>query len=117
MQLPSLNALRAFEAAARHLSLTLAGRELHVTQSAVSHQVQNLEDELGVRLFQRLPRSLRLTPAGEALAKTAREAFGRIEEAALSIDRRPGRLCVSVLPSFAALWLLPRLRRFRAAWP
>src|SRR2546430_7468492 len=117
MELPSLNALRAFEAAARHSSLTLAGRELHVTQSAVSHQVRNLEEELGVRLFQRLPRSLRLTPAGEALAATAREAFGRIEEAARSIDRRPARLCVSVLPSFGALWLLPRLRRFRAAWP
>ena len=117
MELPSLNALRAFEAAARHLSLTHAGRELHVTQSAVSHQVQNLEEELGVQLFRRLPRSLRLTPAGEALAATAREAFGRIEEAARSLGRRPARLCVSVLPSFAARWLLPRLPRFRASWP
>ncbi|MFL5309480.1 MAG: transcriptional regulator GcvA [Myxococcales bacterium] len=117
MELPSLNALRAFEAAARHLSLTLAGRELHVTQSAVSHQVQNLEDELGVELFRRLPRSLRLTPAGETLAAAAREAFGRIEEAARAVDRRPARLCVSVLPSFAARWLLPRLKRFRGTWP
>jgi LysR family glycine cleavage system transcriptional activator len=117
VELPSLNALRAFEAAARHLSLTLAGRELHVTQSAVSHQVQNLEDELGVELFRRLPRSLRLTPAGEALAAAAREAFGRIEDAARAVDRRPARLCVSVLPSFAARWLLPRLKRFRSSWP
>jgi LysR family transcriptional regulator, glycine cleavage system transcriptional activator len=117
MDLPSLNALRAFEAAARNLSLTLAGRELHVTQSAISHQVQNLEDELGVELFRRLPRSLRLTPAGEALAIAARDAFGRIEEAARAIDRRPARLCVSVLPSFAARWLLPRLKRFRESWP
>ncbi len=117
VDLPSLNALRAFEAAARHLSLTLAGRELHVTQSAVSHQVQNLEDELGVELFRRLPRSLRLTPAGEALAAAAREAFGRIEQAARAVDGRSARLCVSVLPSFAARWLLPRLKRFRASWP
>src|SRR2546425_2105593 len=117
VELPSLNALRAFEAAARHLSLTLAGRELHVTQSAVSHQVQNLEDELGIELFQRLPRSLRLTPAGEAVAAAARDAFGRIEEAARAVDRRAARLCVSVLPSFAARWLLPRLKRFHASWP
>jgi LysR family glycine cleavage system transcriptional activator len=117
VELPSLNALRAFEAAARHLSLTLAGRELHVTQSAVSHQVQNLEDELGVELFRRLPRSLLLTPAGEALATAARDAFGRIEDAARAVDRRAARLCVSVLPSFAALWLVPRLKRFRASWP
>jgi len=117
VELPSLNALRAFEAAARNLSLTLAGRELHVTQSAVSHQVQNLEEELGVELFQRLPRSLRLTPAGEALAAAARDAFGLLEEAARKVDRRPARLCVSVLPSFAARWLLPRLKRFRASRP
>src|SRR5712664_1025585 len=117
VDLPSLNALRAFEAAARHLSLTLAGRELHVTQSAISHQVQNLEDELGVELFRRLPRSLRLTPAGEALAAAAREAFGRIEQAARAVHGRSARLCVSVLPSLAARWLLPRLKRFRASWP
>src|SRR2546428_13905109 len=101
VELPSLNALRAFEAAARHLSLTLAGRELHVTQSAVSHQVQNLEDELGIELFQRLPRSLRLTPAGEALAAGPRGAFGRVEEAGPAGERRAAPPCVSVLPAFA----------------
>ena len=117
MKLPSLNALRAFEAAARHSSFTLAARELNVTQSAVSHQVQNLEGELGLELFQRLPRSLRLTPAGAALATAAHDAFGRIEVATRAADRRPARLCISVLPSFASRWLLPRLKRFHASWP
>ena len=117
MDLPSLNALRAFEAAARHLSLTRAGRELHVTQSAVSHQVRHLEEELATELFERRPRALRLTAAGEKLAFAAREAFARIAEAAQRIDARAARLSVSVLPSFAARWLLPRLKRFRAASP
>ena len=117
MELPSLNALRAFEAAARHLSLTRAGRELHVTQSAVSHQVRHLEEELAMELFERHPRALRLTAAGEKLALAAREAFARIAEAAQRIDARSTRLSVSVLPSFGARWLLPRLKRFRAVWP
>jgi LysR family glycine cleavage system transcriptional activator len=117
MELPSLNALRAFEAAARHLSLTRAGRELHVTQSAVSHQVRHLEEELAMELFERRPRALRLTQAGERLALAAREAFARIAEAARRIDARTARLSVSVLPSFGARWLLPRLKRFRTAWP
>ncbi len=70
-RLPSLNALRAFEAAARHLSFSRAGRELHVTPSAVSHQVRGLEEELGLRLFERRPRALRLTPAGARLLEAA----------------------------------------------
>ncbi|HYZ88186.1 MAG TPA: transcriptional regulator GcvA [Myxococcales bacterium] len=117
MELPSLNALRAFEAAARHLSLTRAGRELHVTQSAISHQVRHLEEQLALELFERSPHALRLTPAGEKLALAAREAFARIAEAAQQIDRRPRPLSVSVLPSFGARWLLPRLKRFRSAVP
>ena len=115
-RLPSLNALRAFEAAARSASFTVAARELHVTQSAVSHQVRALEDELGAALFLRRPRALRLTAQGEALARAAREAFARIAEAAREVAARP-RLSVSVLPSFAARWLLPRLGRFRRAHP
>ena len=115
-RLPSLNALRAFEAAARSASFTRAARELHVTQSAVSHQVHALEEELGARLFLRLPRALRLTSKGEALARAAREAFARIGKAAREAAARP-RLCVSVLPSFAACWLLPRLSRFQRAHP
>jgi LysR family transcriptional regulator, glycine cleavage system transcriptional activator len=115
-RLPSLNALRAFEAAARNASFTRAARELHVTQSAVSHQVRALEDELGAELFVRLPRALRLTSKGEALARGARDAFARIVQAAAEVAARP-RLCVSVLPSFAACWLLPRLGRFQRAHP
>jgi LysR family glycine cleavage system transcriptional activator len=117
MELPSLNALRAFEAAARHLSLTRAGRELHVTQSAISHQVRHLEEQLALDLFERRPRALRLTAAGEKLALAARDAFARIAEAARRLDGRPARLSVSVLPSFGARWLLPRLKRFRARSP
>src|SRR5437763_7279186 len=86
VELPSLNALRAFEAAARHLSLTRAGRELHVTQSAVSHQVRHLEEELAIDLFERRPRALRLTAAGETLALAAREAFARIADATQRIE-------------------------------
>jgi LysR family glycine cleavage system transcriptional activator len=117
-RLPSLNALLAFEAAARHRSFTRAGRELHVTQSAVSHQVRALEEELGLPLFERLPRALRLTPAGARVFAASREALDRL---ARGLRRLPGRgrrsLTVSVLPSFAAAWLLPRLPRFRAAHP
>lgn len=116
--LPSLNALMAFEAAARHLSFTRAGRELHVTQSAVSHQVRALEEELGLPLFVRLPRALRLTPAGARAFAASRDALDRL---ARGLRRLPGRgrrsLEISVLPSFAAAWLLPRLPRFRAAHP
>lgn len=78
-QLP-LNALRAFEAAARNLSLTRAGLELHVTQAAVSHQVKALEDILGVLLFRRLPRGLALTEEGEALLPVLSDAFRRISD-------------------------------------
>jgi LysR family glycine cleavage system transcriptional activator len=116
--LPSLNALLAFEAAARHLSFTLAGRELHVTQSAVSHQVRALEEALGTPLFVRLPRALRLTPAGARAAAACGAAFDQL---ARGLSRLRGRvrrtLTVSVLPSFAAGWLLPRLPRFQAAHP
>jgi LysR family glycine cleavage system transcriptional activator len=115
-RLPSLNALRAFEAAARNASFTRAARELHVTQSAISHQVRALEDELGAELFVRLPRALRLTSKGEALARGARDAFARIAQATAEAAARP-HLCVSVLPSFAACWLLPRLGRFHRAHP
>lgn len=117
-RLPSLNALLAFEAAARHRSFTRAGRELHVTQSAVSHQVRALEEELGVPLFERRPRALRLTPAGDRVLAASRDAFDRLSR---GLRRLPGRsrrpLTVSVLPSFAAAWLLPRLPRFRVEHP
>ena len=117
-RLPSLNALVAFEAAARLGSFTLAARELHVTQSAISHQVRALEDELGMRLFDRLARALRPTRAGRRLSKASTEALDVLRRALARLQ--PGQrrtLVVSVLPSFAAHWLLPRLHRFQQEHP
>ena len=118
-RLPPLNALRAFEAAARHLSFTRAAAELHVTQTAISHQIRGLEERLGVRLFRRLPRGLLLTEEAQRYLPPVRDAFDRIAAATeqLAAGGAGGRLTVSVLPSFAAKWLVPRLGRFRAAHP
>ena len=118
-RLPPLNALRAFEAAARHLSFTRAADELHVTQTAISHQIKALEERLGVRLFRRLPRGLLLTEEAQRYLPPVRDAFDRIAAATeqLAAGGSGGRLTVSVLPSFAAKWLVPRLGRFRAAHP
>src|SRR5688572_32961668 len=117
--LPPLNALRAFEAAARHASFTRSASELGVTQAAVSHQVKALEQFLGCKLFERRTRALALTDEGRALLPVASEAFGSILAASERI--RSGllrrQLLVSVLPSFAARWLVPRLRRFRKQHP
>jgi LysR family glycine cleavage system transcriptional activator len=117
--LPPLAALRAFEAAARHLSFTRAAAELHVTQTAISHQIRALEDLLGVKLFRRLPRGLLLTAEAQHYLPPIREAFDRIAAATeqLAAVSASGTLTVSVLPSFAAKWLVPRLGRFRAAHP
>ena len=117
-QLP-LNALRAFEASARHLSFTRAGLELHVTQAAVSHQVKHLEESLGVPLFRRLPRGLALTEEGEALLPVLTETFRRIAGA---LDRFEGGrlrevLTLGAVGTFVTGWLLPRLPEFRAAHP
>ena len=118
-RLPPLNALRAFEAAARHLSFTRAAAELHVTQTAISHQIKALEERLGVRLFRRLPRGLLLTEAAQRLLPPVRDAFDQIAAATerLAVSGSGATLTVSVLPSFAAKWLVPRLGRFRAAHP
>jgi len=114
--LPSLTALRAFEASARLGSLTLAARELFVTQTAVSHQVHKLEDELGYPLFRRLPRRIELTARGRAWSEALSDVFSRLHEAhrRLRVTPRPPRpvVSVSVLPSFASRWLVPRLGRF-----
>lgn len=117
-QLP-LNALRAFEAAARHLSFTRAGLELNVSQGAVSHQVASLERRLGVPLFRRLPRGLALTDEGLALVPVLGEAFDRI---GATLDRYEGGrmrevLTVGVVGTFATGWLLPRLEAFHRAHP
>src|SRR5258708_39204953 len=86
--LPPLNALRAFESAARHLSFTRAADELHVTQAAISHQVKGLEERLGVKLFRRLPRQLLLTDEGQALLPDLRDAFNRLAHAVERISAR-----------------------------
>jgi LysR family transcriptional regulator of beta-lactamase len=117
-QLP-LNALRAFEAAARHLNFTRAGLELCVSQGAVSHQVAQLERRLGTRLFHRLPRGLALTDEGHALVPVVADAFDRV---AATLDQyADGRfretLKVGVVGTFATGWLLPRLAGFARAHP
>ena len=114
-----LNALRAFEASARHLSFTRAAIELCVTQAAVSHQVKGLEGRLGVQLFRRLPRGLALTDEGLALLPALADSFDRIAELVEGIG---GGMAVQVLSvaavgTFATGWLLPRLPAFRAAHP
>lgn len=118
-RLPPLTALRAFEAAARHLSFTRAAAELHVTQTAISHQIKTLEAHLGLRLFRRLPRALLLTEEGQTYLPAVRAAFDQIAAATerLTTSGSGGTLTVSVLPSFAAKWLVPRLGRFRADHP
>ena len=117
--LPPLNALRSFEAAARHQSFTRAADELCVTQGAVSHQVKALEAELGLKLFNRERQGLALTDAGHDYLAVVRDAFDRI---ALGTDRllqrlHSGVITVSMSPDFAAKWLVGRLGRFAEAYP
>jgi LysR family glycine cleavage system transcriptional activator len=118
-RLPPLNALRAFEAAARHLNFSRAADELSVTPGAVSQQIQNLEDYVGVALFKRTPKGLLLTDPAQIALPALREAFDRLAEAAsmltAAVDGR--RLTVTVPPSFASKWLLPRLGGFEALNP
>jgi LysR family glycine cleavage system transcriptional activator len=118
-RLPSLDLLRGFEAAARQMSFTRAAAELHVTQSAVSRQIKTLEDHLGIRLFTRLNRALKLTAEGEALFGTAQSVMRQLEEATARLSTRGDErlLTVTTTVSFAALWLVPRLARFRQLRP
>lgn len=118
-RLPPLNALRAFEAAARHLSFAKAADELRVTPAAVSHQIKALEAHLGTPLFRRLNKAVLLTDAAQILLPGVRDGFDRLAQA---VEKLAGRdagamLTVSVTPSFGARWLLPRLDRFRARHP
>ena len=111
--------MRAFEAAARHLSFTLAAHELHVTQAAVSHQIKSLEDHLGMPVFKRLNRALVLTGAGQALFPAVSEA---LDIMASAVDRlhnqdQSGELTITTMDSFAATWLVPKLGRFRRSNP
>jgi LysR family glycine cleavage system transcriptional activator len=118
-RLPPLNALRTFEAAARHLSFTKAAAELFVTQAAVSHQIKALEDQLGVPLFRRMNRALMLTDEGQALLPFVREAFDQLADGVrrLRQGQSTGVLTISVLPSLATTWLIPRLRDFQTRHP
>ena len=118
-RLPPLNALRAFEAAARHLSFKNAAAELSVTPTAVSHQIKQLEDFLGLNLFHRLTRALELTPQGEAMLPKVREGLECFASAVENVHERVahGRLIVVLPPSFATRWLVPRLRRFALSAP
>ena len=117
-RLPPLDLIRGFEAAARHLSFTRAAEELHLTQSAVSRQVQALEQHIGQPLFQRRHRALLLTEAGQLLQQAA---VAMLAELHATLDRiaaeRSHLVTVTTTVSFASLWLVPRLPSFRKAWP
>ncbi len=117
-QLP-LNALRAFEASARRLSFTEAGRELCVTQAAISHQVKRLEAHMGVALFTRLPHGLVLTDEGQALLPAVTESFDGLGRAMRRFEDSAVRqvLTVGVVGTFAVRWLLPRLPQFKESHP
>jgi LysR family glycine cleavage system transcriptional activator len=119
LDLPSLTGLRAFEAAARHLSFSAAAAELHVTQTAISHQIARLEAQLGLRLFIRRPRALALTAEAQAYLPAVRDAFEGLRRATarLGRERSSGTLTVTAMTSFAAKWLVPRLGAFQALHP
>lgn len=119
VKLPPLPALRAFEALARLGKVVDAAEELHVTHSAVSHQVKALEDYIGLALVTRAGRSLTLTEEGRIYAYQVRQALAEIAGATEKIQRRPrdSQLTISVVPSFGTFWLLPRLHDFIAAHP
>jgi LysR family glycine cleavage system transcriptional activator len=117
--LPSLDPLKGFDAAARHLSFTKAAAELFLTQSAISRQIQTLEEQLGVKLFHREVRRLTLTPEGEILARSLAEILPRLADvcAGLKAAQRRPRVTVSAAVGIAALWLVPRLAFFQEAEP
>jgi LysR family glycine cleavage system transcriptional activator len=118
-RLPPLNSLRAFEAAARHLSFTRAAEELHVTPAAISHHIKGLEEHLGLKLFRRLNRAVVLTHAGQACVAGLSDAFDRMAVALerLRAQECSGPLTVSTSPALAAKWLVPRLEGFQELYP
>lgn len=122
MKIPAavpLNALRAFESAARHGNFVRAGEELNVTPAAISHRVKNLEAALGVAMFLRLTRGIQLTEAGKRFSARISQALQLIEQGVADIGDLPvqGKLMVSMPESFAALWFVPRLHRLRESVP
>lgn len=118
-ELPPLDLLRSFEAAARHLSFTLAAQELYLTQSAVSRQIQQVEASMGVPLFERKHRALELTEAGLVLQRAVVDCLERLRDATARVRATSALRQVSMTctPGFASLWLIPRLARFTAAHP
>jgi LysR family transcriptional regulator, glycine cleavage system transcriptional activator len=116
---PGLRSLRAFEAASRHLSFTKAAEDMRVTPAAISHQIKEIEDQLGVMLFTRTSRTMHLTREGEVLRTAAIESLDALNAALLKIRKlgNPKRLNVSASPSIGAKWLVPRLDRFLAEVP
>jgi LysR family glycine cleavage system transcriptional activator len=114
-----MQALRAFEAAARMRSLTRAAESLHLTHGAISHQIKSLEADFGVRLVERSGRGIRLTDEGERFATRLRAVLSDLGDAVREVTERanPRQLRVSVMPSFAARWLLPRIGKFFAKHP
>src|SRR5919201_5621523 len=117
--MPSLDLLQGFEAAARHLSFTKAGEELFLTQSAVSRQIKELEEQLGVALFHRRHRALALTEAGQQFYAAAAQVLTTMRQATSRLKASTGRkpLSVTTTSSFAALWLIPRLAGFTRTHP
>jgi len=117
--LPSLDPLKGFDAAARHLSFTKAAAELFLTQSAISRQIQTLEGQVGVRLFRRAARTLVLTPEGEVLHRATAEMLARLADVCggLKAAQRRPRVTVSAAIGIAALWLVPRLAAFQESEP
>ena len=118
-ELPPLELLRSFEAAARRLSFTLAAAELHLTQSAVSRQIQQLEANLGVLLFERRHRALALTEAGGVLQRAVTDSLERLRDATARVRAHaaPRQVAITTTPGFASLWLIPRLARFTHTHP
>lgn len=118
-RLPPLNALKCFETAARHGSFSRAAEELHVTQSAVSHQIRQLEDWFGVPLFDRQGRNTLATPEGAQLAASLADAFGIMASACQRITKSDGKstLTIAAIPSIATIWLIPKLPAFQKANP
>jgi LysR family glycine cleavage system transcriptional activator len=116
-RLPSLTALRAFEATARLASVTRAADELHVTQSAVSRHLRTLEEELGLPLVRRVHRGVAITPAGRTLATALSASFERIGETIERLTREKNSVRLRAQPSIGVRWLWPRLHRFEAAHP
>ena len=118
-RLPPLNALKAFEAAARHLSFTRAADELFVTQAAVSHQIKALEDFLSLKLFIRRNRTLLLTEEGQAYFLELKDIFKNLQDATERLLARgsKGAITVATPPSFASQWLVPRISQFSQLFP